>query len=66
MTRKIVIIITILSICIFSEANNWKGEWIRAFEQQNSTNTWTAYHKSFQVDELPEAALAKIACDSKY
>lgn len=66
MSRKIVIIITILSFCVFSEANNWKGEWIRAYEQQNSINTWTAYHKSFQVDELPKTALAKIACDSKY
>lgn len=66
MTRKAVIIISLLTICMFSEADNWKGEWIRAFEQQNSTNNWTAYHKPFHVDKLPKIALAKIACDSKY
>lgn len=66
MTRKAIIIISLLTICMFSEADNWKGEWIRAFEQQNSTNNWTAYHKPFHVDKLPKIALAKIACDSKY
>ncbi len=45
---------------------NWKAQWIRAFEQQNETNNWTAYHKQFQLDEIPDEALAKIACDSKY
>ena len=66
MIRQILIIISLLSISLFSVATNWKAEWIRAFEQQNSTNTWTAYHKSFQVAELPNVAMAKIACDSKY
>ncbi len=66
MTRKALIGISFLLICMFSEATNWKAEWIRAFEQQNATNTWTAYHKTFEVDKLPKIALAKIACDSKY
>lgn len=44
----------------------WKAEWIRAFEQQNTSNTWTAYRKSINIEEVPSEALAKIACDSKY
>jgi len=45
---------------------NWKAQWITAFEQQNETNNWTAYNKTFKVQEVPSMALAKIACDSKY
>lgn len=66
MTRKILIILCLLSLSLFSKSNNWKAEWIRAFEEIDSTNTWTAYHKSFQVNKLPSVAKAKIACDSKY
>ena len=45
---------------------NWKGQWMTAIEQQNETNNWTAYNKSFKVEQVPDLALAKIACDSKY
>jgi hypothetical protein len=45
---------------------DWKAQWITAFEQQNETNNWTAYNKSFKVEIVPGMALAKIACDSKY
>lgn len=44
----------------------WKAYWITAVENQNATNTWIAYHKSFQVSEIPKEAVAKIAVDSKY
>ena len=66
MINKILLIVCLLSISLFSEATNWKAEWISAFEQKDSTNTWTVYHKSFQVTESPSVAMAKIACDSKY
>ncbi len=45
---------------------NWKGQWITAVEQQNETNNWTAYNKTFKVEKVPSIALTKIACDSKY
>lgn len=44
----------------------WKAQWIRAFEQQNTSNTWTAYHKRINIAKVPSKALAKLACDSKY
>lgn len=50
----------------FSQNKTWKGQWITSFEQQNETNNWTAYQKSFQLNDVPNEALAKIACDSKY
>jgi len=45
---------------------NWKAQWVTATEQQNETNNWTAYNKTFKVEQVPDMALAKIACDSKY
>ncbi len=47
-------------------STNWKGQWITAFENQNATNTWIAYHKTFDVDKIPGKAIAKVAVDSKY
>ncbi len=55
-----------LSMVIFAQEANWKAQWITAFEQQNETNNWTAYSKTFKVEDIPVEALAKIACDSKY
>lgn len=45
---------------------NWKAQWMTAIEQQNETNNWTAYNKTFKIEEVPGMAMAKIACDSKY
>ena len=50
----------------FSQKKTWRAQWITSFEQQNETNNWTAYQKSFQLKGVPSEALAKIACDSKY
>lgn len=63
---KLILSFAVLSLNLTSIANNWKAQWICSNEQQNATNTWTVYHKSFQVNEIPNQALAKIACDSKY
>lgn len=67
-SRKLytLITITLLSLNLLAQQQDWKAEWIRAFQQQNATNTWTAYHKQIEINEVPDQALAKIACDSKY
>ncbi|MCP4977432.1 MAG: glycoside hydrolase [Maribacter sp.] len=71
---RIATLVWLLSIFHVTMAQNgnsnstitWKAQWITAFEQQNETNNWTAYNKTFTVEEVPDMALAKIACDSKY
>lgn len=63
---KLILSFAVLNLSLTSMANIWKSQWICSGEQQNATNTWTVYHKSFQVNEIPDQALAKIACDSKY
>ncbi|MDG2280564.1 MAG: alpha-L-rhamnosidase C-terminal domain-containing protein [Flavicella sp.] len=65
--KKFGIIFTIcISMTAFAQSTNWKAQWIKAFEQQNETNNWTAYNKTFLVENLPESAITRIACDSKY
>jgi hypothetical protein len=62
----ILTIVYLIGFNTFSQNKTWKGQWITSFEQQNETNNWTAYQKSFQLNDVPNEALAKIACDSKY
>ena len=62
----IILLISCLSMAAFSQTTSWKAQWVTASEQQNETNNWTAYNKTFKVGEVPDLALAKIACDSKY
>lgn len=65
---KSYILIFVLSLnlnALFAQ-DGWKAQWIRSFEQQNISNTWTAYHKKFNAAKVPAKAIARIACDSKY
>lgn len=63
---KIFVIILALGLAHCANATSWKAQWITAFEQQNETNNWTAYNKTFKLEKVPGKTLAKIACDSKY
>ena len=63
---NIIVLFILLGLSVTAQKVDWKAQWVRSFEEQNATNTWTAYHKNFQVNKVPTIALAKIACDSKY
>lgn len=63
---NIIVLFILLGLSVAAQKVDWKAQWVRSFEEQNATNTWTAYHKNFQVNKVPTIALAKIACDSKY
>ncbi len=62
---RVLAIVFVFTLQITS-AQQWKGNWITAFENQNATNTWIAYHKTFEISGVPEEAMARIAVDSKY
>ncbi|WP_430813807.1 alpha-L-rhamnosidase C-terminal domain-containing protein [Carboxylicivirga sp. RSCT41] len=62
----ILILLSFIGLHVSSQDNTWKAQWITQVEQQNETNNWTAYQKTFQLENVPNEALAKIACDSKY
>lgn len=72
--KRIVALVCLLSIIHVAIGQNntsnssvsWKAQWITAIEQQNETNNWTVYNKTFKVEQVPDMAFAKIACDSKY
>ena len=62
----LLVLVLSLSLNTLVAQHSWKAQWIRSFEQQNITNTWTAYHKRFNAAKMPSEAIARIACDSKY
>ena len=63
--------ITVLCFLLFSPAlvkaeKSWKAKWISTDRSQSATNTWLAYRKIIDIQEIPEKAISKIAVDSKY
>tara|TARA_R110002033_G_scaffold171186_1_gene217533 strand:- start:8881 stop:11235 length:2355 start_codon:yes stop_codon:yes gene_type:complete len=61
----IIILVTITSFS-FAQNPNWKdAQWIWQ-DEAGPANTWVAFRKSFDLNELPKEALAHIAVDTKY
>ena len=46
-------------------AAGWQAEWI-GLDTDCSANTWLCFRKQITLDQDPEAANLKLACDSKY
>jgi hypothetical protein len=46
--------------------NDWKANWISCTSNVDSVNSWTAFRKTFTLDEKPSSARVRIAVDSKY
>jgi alpha-L-rhamnosidase len=66
--KKIVIIALFLSGFLNNllAQENWTAKRITAHENQNESNSWLDFIKTFELDEVPTSATALIACDSKY
>jgi len=66
--KKLIITILALFICfsIYSQNEGWKAQRIISKESQNESNSWYNFRKNIVIDFVPEKALTKIACDSKY
>ncbi|MDR1369212.1 MAG: glycoside hydrolase [Dysgonamonadaceae bacterium] len=66
--KKVTIIICYFFIClpVFAQSETWKAKRITHEESQNESNTWMNFRKEIEVSALPQTALTKIACDSKY
>lgn len=46
-------------------ASGWRAAWI-GVEGGSKPNTWTCYRKTLNIANVPNQAVARIACDSKY
>lgn len=47
-------------------SSTWKARWIHTERCQSASNTWLAYRKTIQINQLPETLTARIAADTKY
>ncbi len=52
----------------YGPTNDFQADWVLAagLPEPVSPNLWFAFRKSFELDAVPEKALCRIACDSKY
>ena len=56
----------LLSPGLIKAEMSWKAKWISTQQCQSATNTWLAYRKIIDIQEIPEKAISKIVVDSKY
>ena len=69
MRKSVVIFIAaILSVapCAIGSETDWKAHWITREYSRSETNSWIAFHKSVDIDQVPSILEAKIAADTKY
>ena len=67
MKKILVALFLMLTLVSFSRAEEyaWKGRWISK-EAQCRPNTWMAFKKVVQLDQVPASLEARIAVDSRY
>ncbi len=56
----------LLASGILPARESWKARWIGKQEYRSETNTWLAFKKKVDVQDVPERMVARIAADSKY
>lgn len=62
-------VLVALCLCMmhgYSYSFDWKGSWITASDYADRPNTWLDFQKEFELEEVPEYAVARIAAESKY
>lgn len=66
--KQIIFILLLMSLVpvILYADEGWTAKRITAHENQNESNSWIDFVKTFDLDNVPQKALAQIACDSKY
>lgn len=65
--RRIITLLCLYYSLVFSAlAYEWKASWIGTNMCQNQPNTWLNFKKSFQLSDVPDIVVARIAVDSKY
>ena len=65
--RRIITLLCLYYSVVFSAlAYEWKASWIGTNMCQNQPNTWLNFKKNFQLSDVPDIVVARIAVDSKY
>ena len=66
--KKIIILILLTSGFLYNlyADEKWTAKRITAHENQNESNSWLDFIKTFEIDKVPSEVIASIACDSKY
>ncbi|WP_257669702.1 alpha-L-rhamnosidase-related protein [Parapedobacter tibetensis] len=66
MIRLCIIALLLLFIGQTMYGQVWQAKWIAAVDGKDTVNAWFAFRKDIEIANVPKAAVAKIAVDSKY
>jgi len=61
-----IVVFILASVVCIAQTFEWKAKRITDKECQNESNSWYNFRKNKSVESVPDKAIAKIACDSKY
>ncbi|SEL63347.1 alpha-L-rhamnosidase-related protein [Parapedobacter koreensis] len=56
----------LISLSAVGQTTDWQAEWIGLPHAARDTSIWTAFYKTYSIENVPKTAYAKIATDSKY
>ena len=66
MNRVLILLFVCFLVNPVAFAYEWKAYWIGTDVCQSEPNTWLNFRKDFDLDTMPDKAIAHIAVDSKY
>ncbi len=59
------LILIVSSLVSAGTEEPWRGQWI-GLDEPCPANTWLCFREQIELGRVPETAMARIACDSKY
>lgn len=63
---KLKVFIMLVSVALCSSAFASESSWITTVDNKDKTSTWMCFQNEFDLQEIPQNALTRIAADSKY
>ena len=64
--KRLILFAALLLAALQVSAENWKAHWISRSYCAGTGNTWIAFQKNVDIQDVPASLPAKIAADSKY
>ncbi len=66
MKKLLFALAVVCSLAVSAEEQIWKAHWISKQQCNSVTNTWLAFHKKVDIQQVPASLNACIAADTKY
>ena len=64
--KRLILLSTLFLAALQVSAEEWKAHWISRAYSAGTGNTWIAFQKKLDIQDVPSTLPARIAADSKY